>query len=152
MTLSRQERFDLWFSRALPKLSSRANQLLIRATHGRLGTRKRGIPIGLLTTTGRRSGKIRTVPLMYLEDGRRYLVVAANAGFTEPPAWLLNLTAQPVATFEPAPGGPLQVRARVIDADERASVWPRLVQHNPLWGAFQEHTERQAAVVALERA
>jgi F420H(2)-dependent quinone reductase len=147
--LNRQERFDLWVSRALPKLIGRANLLLIRLSGGRLGSRKRGVPIGLLTATGRRSGSPRTTPLMYLEDGERYLVVASNGGHSRPPAWLLNLEANPQASFAPN-GRRLRVRGRIIDAGERSRLWPRLVDHNPLWAGFQSYTERETAVVSLE--
>lgn len=147
--LSRQERMDLWLSRALPRLSGRANRMVIRASRGRLGSRKRGIPIGLLTTTGRRSQRERTVPLMYLDHGDRFLIVASNAGYDRPPAWLLNLEANPAALFEPR-GNRVAVRGRVVSADERTQLWPRLVEHNPLWNAFQSYTDRDNVVVALE--
>jgi F420H(2)-dependent quinone reductase len=149
--LSRQERFDLRFSRSLPKLSTRANRLLIRLSGGRLGAQKRGIPIALLTTSGRRSGRPRTVPLMYLEDGDRYVVVASNGGYDEPPAWFLNLGANPAATFEPR-GTRLEVMARVLDGGERVELWPKLVAHNPLWASFQSYTDRETAVVELRPA
>jgi F420H(2)-dependent quinone reductase len=146
--LSGQERFDLWVSRALPKLTGRANRLLTRLSGGKLGSRKRGIPIGLLTTTGRRSGRPRTTPLMYLHDGRRYLVVASNGGDDRPPAWLLNLEANPEASFEPN-GRRLRVRGRIVDPGERSRLWPRLVDHNPLWAGVQTYTERETAVISL---
>lgn len=114
-----------------------------------MGASKRGVPIALLTTTGRRSGRPQTVPLMYLEDGGRFLVVASNAGFDHPPAWFRNLDSRPEATFEPG-GDQVPVRARIVDDDERARLWPRLVAHNPLWAGFQSHTDRPTAVVSLE--
>ena len=147
--LSRQERFDLRLSRAFPKLAGHANRLLIRLTRGRLGSRKRGIPIGLLTSTGRRSGQPRTTPLMYLEAEDRYLVVAANGGYDRPPAWLRNLEASPEAQFE-LDGRRLRVQARVLDPAERARLWPRLIAPNPLWAGFQSYTERETTVVALD--
>jgi F420H(2)-dependent quinone reductase len=148
--LSRQERFDFRLSRAFPKLSGRANRALYRVSGGRAGGIKRGIPIGLLTVMGRRSGRPRTVPLMYLEVDSRFLVVASNGGFDAPPAWYLNLRALPTAEFRTRSGA-VKVVARDLTETERASLWPRLVQHNPLWGAFQACTERQTTVVALER-
>lgn len=149
--LTRQERFDLRFSRALPKLAGRANRMLIRLSRGRLGSSKRGVPIAVLTTTGRRSGRSRAVPLMYLDDGDRYLVVASNGGYDHPPAWFLNLEANPEATFEPG-GRRLAVRARTVDREERARLWPRLAAHNPLWAGFQSYTDRETAVVSLDPA
>jgi F420H(2)-dependent quinone reductase len=148
--LSRQERFDFRLSRLLPKLSGRANRAVYRFSGGRVGGAKRGIPIGLLTMTGRRSGKSRTVPVMYLDDGTRFLVVASNGGFDAPPAWYVNLKADPRAAFRTR-SGTAKVVARDLTDAERTDVWGRLVLHNPLWGAFQSCTERQTTVVALER-
>ena len=148
-SLTRSERFDLRLSRALPKFLGRMNRLLIRLSRGRLGSSKRGIPIGLLTTRGRRSGRATEVPLMYFDDGGRYLVVAANSGRDRPPQWFLNLKADQAATFDPD-RSPRAVRARVVEGDERARLWPRLLRHNPLWGAFQSCTDRETAIVSLD--
>lgn len=148
--LSRQERFDFRLSRRLPKMSGRANRFGFQLTGGRVGAVHRGMPVGLLTMTGRRSGKARSVTLMYLDDDARYLVVASNSGLDKPPAWYLNLKANPAAEFRTR-GGAVKVAARDLDDEERASIWPRLVQHNPLYGAFQASTDRTNTVVALER-
>jgi F420H(2)-dependent quinone reductase len=149
-TLSRRERRDLKMTRVVPsRLSSSMNRRIIRATGWRAGARRRGIPIGLLTTTGRRSREQRTTPLMYLDDGERYLVVASNSGFGAHPAWFLNLLAEPDVSFE-REGEKERVMARVLDPTEAAEVWPRLEAHNPLWAAYQRLTERQLPVVALE--
>lgn len=148
--LTRQERVDLWISRRLPRLSAVLHREVVRRSGGRMATSKRGIPIGLLTTTGRQSGLPRTVPLMFLADGDAALVVAANSGRDRPPAWLVNLGSCPEAVFR-RPGEPeMPVRARVLDPGERARLWPRLVEHNPLWGVFDSDTDRVLEVVALE--
>lgn len=85
--LSSQERFDFRMSRRFPKLCGRVNLLVYRLTGGRIVARHRNIPVGLPTTTGRRSGRLRTVPIVYLDDGARFLVVASNSGLDAPPAW-----------------------------------------------------------------
>ncbi len=149
-SLSPQERFDFRLSRAFPKFVGRVNRTVYRISGGRVTGAKRGIPIGLLTMTGRRSGKPRTVPLMYFEDEQRFLVVASNGGFDTPPAWYLNLVARPEAEFRTRSGA-VKVVAHDLNDGEREDLWPRLVQHNPLWGAFQAFTERQNTAVALER-
>jgi deazaflavin-dependent oxidoreductase (nitroreductase family) len=149
-TLSRRERRDLRMTRLVPsKWSSSMNRRMIRLTGWRAGHQRRGIPIGLLTTTGRRSGKERTTPLMYLDDGGRCLVVASNSGFDSHPDWYLNLLETPLATFERGRERET-VQARTLDADEAAEVWSRLEGHNPLWAAYQRLTERRLPVVALE--
>jgi deazaflavin-dependent oxidoreductase (nitroreductase family) len=139
-------------TRTLPsKLTSAMNRRLIRFSGWRAGANRRGIPVGLLTTTGRRTGKERTTPLMYLDEGNRYLVVASNSGFDAQPAWFLNLVASPQATFER--GGQCEpVRACVLDAAEASMLWPRLEAHNPLWGAYARLTARDMPVIALEPA
>lgn len=149
--LTRQERFDLALSRRLPRVSRGANRWALRVSGGRIGSRKRGIPIALVTTTGRRSGRERTVPLMYMEDAGRLLVVASNAGFDPPPAWFQNLLAHPRARVERR-GERFDAVAEVLPDAERDRLWPRLVAHNPLWDGFQSHTERRLEVVALSRA
>ena len=129
---------------------SSANRVAFRLTRGRLGGKMGGAPIGLLTTTGRRSGRSRTVPVIYLDDGMRFLVVPSNSGFDVPPAWYLNLRGNPKAALRTRRGTE-QVVAHELTDPEREEVWPRLMEHNPMWGAYQTCTERQLAVVALER-
>jgi deazaflavin-dependent oxidoreductase (nitroreductase family) len=69
-------------------------------TDGRLGHRLLGVPTILLRTTGRKSGQERTSALVYARDGEDFLVVASNGGADRPPAWLLNLKAQPEVSFQ----------------------------------------------------
>lgn len=148
-SLSPKERLDFRMSRRFPKLTGRANRMAYRLSGGRIGSSNRGIAIGLLSMVGRRSGKVRTVPIMYLDDGPRFLVVASNAGFDAPPAWYLNLQADPNAQFQTR-RGTVKVVARELTPAEHAAEWDRLVSYNPLWGAFQRCTQRRTAVVALE--
>ncbi len=133
-----------------PRLFSKSNRALFRLTGGRLGGRLLGVPVGLLTTTGRRSGRNRTVPVVYLDDGSRFLVAASNNGFDTPPAWCLNLEANPNAELQTRTGTE-HVVALPLTRSEREEIWPRLLEHNPMWGAYQSCTERQFAVVALVR-
>ncbi|MGA8939030.1 MAG: nitroreductase/quinone reductase family protein [Acidobacteriaceae bacterium] len=134
-----------------PRLFSKSNCALFRLTGGRLGGRLLGVTVGLLTTTGRRSGRSRTVPVVYLDDSSRWLVAASNNGFDVPPAWCLNLQAHPNAELRTRTGTE-RVAARRLTDSEREAVWPRLLKHNPVAGAYQSCTERQFAVFALERA
>ena len=129
---------------------SRANRFVFAISRGRIGGSMQGAPIGLLHTTGRRSGHSHTVPVVYLDDGRRFLVVASNSGFYPAPAWQLNLLAEPNAQSRTR-ACTERVQAREVTGQERAELWPRLLDHNPMWGAYQTCTDRQLAVVALER-
>lgn len=149
--LTRAERMDLAMTRRFPVLTSRAHRLILRFGRGRLAGTKRGIPIGLLTTTGARSGRLRSVPLMYLPDGKRFLVVPANSGLPGYPAWYHNLRADPRGTFT-VHGVVHQVTARVLDEVEHDALWPSMVAHNPLWAEFDDLTTRRLSIIALERA
>lgn len=133
-----------------PRLFSRANRALFRLSGGRLGSTLLGVPIGLLTTTGRHSGRRRTVPVVYLDEGPRFLIVASNNGFDVPPAWWFNLLVDPHAELRTRTGSE-RVLARQLTDAERAAIWPRLLKYNPVCGAYQSCTERPFAVVALER-
>ena len=128
----------------------RAHPAIFRLTGGRLGGTMQGTTIGLLTTTGRRSGQTRTVAVGYEDDGARFLVAASNFGLDAPPAWLLNLRAHPDAELHTR-AGIEQVVARELTDPEREELWPSLLERHPIWGACQSCTKRQIALVALER-
>ena len=145
----RSRRMSQRFRRA-PRLFSRANRVLFRLTGGHIGGKLLGSPIGLLSTTGRRSGQSRTVPIVYLDDGSRLLVVASNSGLDESPAWYLNLRATPNAQIRTRTSIE-RVVARELTGHEREELWPRLLEHNAMWGAYQACTRRQCGVIALER-
>jgi len=121
-----------------------------RLTRGRVGGTLQGVPVGLLTTTGRRSGQKRTVPIGYTDDGSRFLVAASNFGLDRPPAWLLNLRADPNAAFRTR-AGVERVVARELTETERTELWQRLLEDHPVWGAAQASTQRHIALVALDR-
>jgi F420H(2)-dependent quinone reductase len=86
-----------------------------------------------LTTTGRRTGKARTVPLLYLRDGNRVVICNVNPGFERPNPWVLNLRAQPRAHVQIG-RDIITVRARPASGDELDRYWPRLAM---LWPAYQ---------------
>ena len=130
------------------KLIARTHIALYRRTGGKLGGRFRGSPVLLLTTTGRRSGQLRTMPVMYIVDGNRKVVVASYAGADHHPAWYHNLLAHPEVTVQT--GSSVQpMRAEVADPAERARLWPSLVAMYPTYDDYQAKTERQIPVVVL---
>jgi F420H(2)-dependent quinone reductase len=108
----------------------------------------RPMRILLLTTRGRKSGQLRTVPLPYFEYDGRTLVVASFAGNAKDPAWLLNLRDEPEVELQIGRqrGG---ARATVLDDGDRASVWPRLVADWPRYQLYQEGTPRTIPLVEL---
>jgi deazaflavin-dependent oxidoreductase (nitroreductase family) len=140
------------------KVMSRANVWIYRRTNGRLGRTwhvgsawRHGVPICLLTTTGRKSGQPRTVPLLHLPDGDNVLLVASQGGLPEDPQWYRNLVADPKVTLE-FEGRRRTMIARTAAPDERARLWPRLVATYADFANYQAWTEREIPVVICEPA
>jgi deazaflavin-dependent oxidoreductase (nitroreductase family) len=121
-----------------------------RETDGELGHDWRGAPILLLTTTGRRSGRERTHALIYGRDGEDYLVVASKGGSDQPPAWYVNLKANPEVDVQVL-GDRFRARARDADAGEKPRMWAEMVGHWPAYDEYQQRTSRDIPVVVLER-
>lgn len=121
-----------------------------RATDGAEGHDWNGTQTLLLTTTGRRSGEERTTPLIYGRDGDDFLIVASKGGSDEPPAWYLNLAAQPEVEVQ-VKGDRFRARARTANAEEKARMWKTMVAEWPSYDDYQESTEREIPVVVLER-
>jgi F420H(2)-dependent quinone reductase len=132
------------------RLFGRAHPAMFRLTGGWLGGTMQGTTIGLLTSTGRRSGRTRSVTVGYEDAATRFLVAASNFGLDKAPGWLLNLRAHPNAEFRTRAGAE-RVVARELTGPEREELWPRLLKQHPIWGACQSCTERQIAIIALER-
>jgi deazaflavin-dependent oxidoreductase (nitroreductase family) len=106
----------------------------------------------LLTHVGRRSGRLRTVPLLYVADGERFVVVGSNAGDAKPPAWWRNLEARPDARVQVG-AAELAVRARLATGEERARLWPALVASYRDYARYERKTrgKHELPVVVLER-
>src|SRR6516225_8565674 len=91
--------------------------LLYRLTGGSIGGRVQSLPVLLLITTGRKSGKQRTVPLGFLRDGSDYVIISSNAGLPQNPAWFLNLKSHPEATIQ-VKRQHIQVKAETANPDK----------------------------------
>lgn len=111
---------------------------------------KNGATVGLLTTTGRKSGEQRTTPLIYGEHGGDYLLIASQGGAPSHPAWYLNLRADPDAELQ-VKGDRFKVHARDATAEEKPEMWKRMTEQWPLYDEYQGKTEREIPVVVLER-
>ena len=107
-------------------------------------------PVLLLTTTGRKSGKSRTNPLLYLEDGDDLVVVASKGGAPEHPAWFLNLEAKPDVEVQ-VKREKRPVQARRATPEERERYWPKLTEMWEQYDSYQQKTSREIPVVILER-
>jgi deazaflavin-dependent oxidoreductase (nitroreductase family) len=134
------------------KVMGGGHALLFRLTKGRVGGRIGAHDVVLLTTTGRRSGQPRTVPLTYLPDDGRLVLVASNGGSDQHPAWFLNLSADPNVVAELHGDETRRLRARVATPEEKAVLWPRVVAWWDRYDGYQRKTARDIPVVILEDA
>jgi len=121
---------------------------LYRLTGGVIGGRIQALPVLLLTTTGRRSGKPRTVPLGYLRDGSTYVIIASYAGLPQHPAWFLNLQSHPEATIQ-AKHLQVQVKAETANPEKKRELWTRLLEVAPGYANYQKRTSRDIPIVIL---
>jgi F420H(2)-dependent quinone reductase len=128
----------------------RAHRAIYRLTRGRVLGRVAGMPVLLLTTTGRRSGRPRTTPLTYFEDGGDLVVIASNGGEDRPPSWWANLRDEPIGTVTIGSHA-LPVTARDADAAEHARLWPTITGTNPGYARYAARTRRPIPVVFLSR-
>jgi deazaflavin-dependent oxidoreductase (nitroreductase family) len=124
---------------------------LYRLTGGKVGGRLGKLPVLLLTTTGRKSGRLRTQPLAYTRAGDGYAVIASKGGAAHHPLWYLNLRANPLA--EVTVGRETRkVRARDAQGDERERLWRALADLHAGYDKYAQKTSRQIPVVVLEPA
>ena len=134
---------------ATVKLLSTFHTAAYVLTGGKIGSRLVNNDMCLVTTTGARSGRPHTVPLLYLKDGDRLVLIASYGGRTHHPAWFHNLIAHPDATVQIG-NERRQVTARTADAVERAEWWPRIVAAYPDYDVYQSRTDREIPVVLLD--
>jgi len=131
------------------KLLSQLHTTLYRATGGTIGRRLVNNDMLLLTTTGRRTGTLHTVPLLYLLDGERLVVIASYGGRPLHPQWYLNLLAQPKAIVQ-TERVTSAVIATTMSPDDRGIWWPRIVTAYGDYANYQARTDREIPVVWLE--
>ncbi len=112
-----------------------------------------GVPTLLLTTTGRRTGKARTTPLIYgkVEDEETYVIVASRGGAEHHPSWFLNLVETPSVQLRVGPDV-FQATARTAGPDEKPALWHMMAEIWPQYNDYQAKTDRVIPVVILERA
>jgi deazaflavin-dependent oxidoreductase (nitroreductase family) len=120
-----------------------------RLTGNKIGGQVGKMPILLLTTTGRKSGKARTQPLAYTRVGEGYAVIASKGGADQHPFWYLNLRANPLA--EVTVGGETRkVRARDAEGEERDRLWNQMTDVYPGYDRYAQKTSRRIPVIVLE--
>jgi deazaflavin-dependent oxidoreductase (nitroreductase family) len=123
-----------------------------RETGGEVGHEWReGSTILLLTTKGRKSGEPRTTPLIYAEDGDRYVIVASKGGAPEHPGWYENLAKTPEVELQ-VRDEVFPARAHTAEGEEREQLWRKANEVWPHYDEYQTKTDREIPVVVLERA
>ena len=128
----------------------RSHRAMYRLTGGRVLGRVAGMPVLLLTTTGRRSGRARTTPLTYFESGTELVIVASNGGEDRPPAWWLNLQQDPGATITIGTRS-WPATAHAATDEQHARLWPMITTTYPGYAAYARRTTRPIPVVLLSR-
>ena len=121
-----------------------------RAQREATGKPMEGRPLLMLTTTGARSGRRYTAPMMYVPDGDRLLVIASNIGAPRHPDWYHNLLVHSSVTVEVG-SETYRARASTLRGIEREQTWTRIVERSPSLVQLQATTRRQIPLVALQR-
>lgn len=117
-------------------------------TNGEVGYIWNGVPILLLTTTGRKTGQPRTTPLIHARDGDDYLVVASMGGAPQHPQWYLNLVANASAQIQDR-SEHIDVMAHIAGEDDKAGLWKIVTEQWPNYDVYQSRTDRVIPVVVL---
>ena len=134
----------------LARTVTATHEAVFRASGGRIGGRIGGMPVLVLTTTGRRSGQPRSTMLASpVRDGDRLVLVASYGGDDRNPAWFLNLRDHPDVKVTMG-GATRAMRARVASAEEKADLWPRVVAAYKGYAGYQAKTSRDIPLVILE--
>ena len=121
-----------------------------RRTGGKVGAKIGPSNMGLLTTTGRKSGQPRTTPLNCTPDGDRWLLVASYGGDDRDPQWFKNLQADPESTIQVG-ADTVRVRATAATPEEKKTLWPKVVAAYKGYEGYQRKTTRDIPVVILTR-
>jgi deazaflavin-dependent oxidoreductase (nitroreductase family) len=123
---------------------------LYRRSGGKLGGKMFGAPVLLLTTTGRKSGRSWTVPLLYQTDGDRWVIIASNGGSARHPAWWLNLRSQPDASVQIGRQTYL-VTAVETAGEDRERLWQQMADMYKGYDGYARKTTRRIPVAVLQR-
>src|SRR5215204_556510 len=129
------------------------HRVLLTVSGGRIGWSAMDMPVLELTTTGRKSGKPRSVMLTSpVQEGSTLVIVASRGGDDHHPAWFLNLRDNPAVEVNVGGGQRHPMRARIASAQERAGLWPQIAAKYRNYAGYQTRTEREIPLVFLESA
>jgi deazaflavin-dependent oxidoreductase (nitroreductase family) len=132
----------------LARVATGTHAAIYRASKGKVAGSMGGRQVSLLTTTGRRSGKQHTTPVMTFPHPGGLVIVASNGGSDRMPSWYYNLSAHPQVTIQTG----AQVRtmtARTASPQEKTQIWPDIVAASSNFGNYQTKTSREIPVVIL---
>ena len=136
-------------NKLLTQMVTGTHEFWYRLTGGLIGGRFGKAPILLLTTTGRKSGRKRTSPLLYYQDGDNFVVIASFGGSPQHPDWYVNLRAN--AEVEVQAGRDVkQMVAETASSEERARLWPLVTEMYSQYADYQKRTSREIPVVILK--
>jgi deazaflavin-dependent oxidoreductase (nitroreductase family) len=121
-----------------------------RTNGGKVTGQFAGRPLLLLTSTGAKSGRAYTTPLVFTKDGNRLVIIASKGGAPTNPDWYHNLVAHPMATVE-LPGERFQAKAVVTSGAERDRLFNQQAEQMPNFAEYQRNTTRKIPVIVLER-
>jgi deazaflavin-dependent oxidoreductase (nitroreductase family) len=134
------------------KWMSKAQTWIFKTTNGKLGNKfLKGSEVGILTTTGRKSGEPRDSPLLFLQEGSRIVLVASQGGRATNPMWYLNLVANPRVTFRTKTGLHELTTRDATDA-ERDEYWPKLDAMYADFVNYRSYTDRKIPIVICDPA
>ena len=133
------------------KAMNDTHRVILALSGGRLGWTAANMPVLELTTTGRKSGKQRSVMLTSpLQEDDTIVIVASRGGDDQHPAWFLNLRDEPAVEVEWKGGGSTPMTARILESDERAELWPKVIGKYDNYAGYQKKTDREIPLVMLE--
>ena len=133
------------------KTANTLHRALLKVSGGRLGWTAGSMPVLQLTTTGRKTGEPRTVMLTSPhQDGDTMIIVASRGGDDHHPAWFLNLCNDPQVEVVTEGRPKRTMTARTADPEERAALWPLVVENYATYAEYQERTDREIPLVLLE--
>jgi deazaflavin-dependent oxidoreductase (nitroreductase family) len=136
--------------RSIFRFFVRLHAFVYRWSTGRLGGRVRGMPVLLLTTTGRKTGRQRTTPLTYFEDDGSCVITGSNGGFHAHPDWFHNLRSDPRATVQ-IKRTRFRVSAEIAGPERRGRLWAKLLTIAPFYATYAQRTRRRIPLVILYR-
>lgn len=121
---------------------------LYRATDGRVGGSMNRVPVLLLTARGRKSGKERTIPLIYIMDGSSYVITASAGGADKNPGWFFNVHSNPNVTIQ-VKDKRIRAVAEVAGPEKKSELWLQLLKVAPGFAAYQQRTSREIPMMIL---